>query len=66
MCLWVAYHKISVVEKNVRSTTWKPQIGHATFVMGPNPEAASGGRGATSDGGTVAQRQQEKAQHQHQ
>jgi hypothetical protein len=57
----------TLVEALVQRVQWpKDRILIPPMTRHPNPEAATGSRGTTSDGGTVAQCEQEKAQEQQQ
>jgi hypothetical protein len=55
----------TLAEALIQRIQWpKDRILIPPMMRHPNPEAATGSRGTTSDGGTAAQCQQEKAQHQ--
>jgi hypothetical protein len=57
----------TVAEALVQRIQWpKGRILIPPMMTHPNPEAATVSRGTTSDGGTIAQCQQEKAQQQQQ
>jgi hypothetical protein len=56
----------TLVEALVQRIQWpKDMIIIPPMTRHPDPEAATGSRGTTSDGGAAAQCQQEKAQQQH-
>jgi hypothetical protein len=57
----------TLAEALVQRIQWKKdRILIPPMMRHPNPESATGSRGTSSDGGTTAQCQQEKAQQQHQ
>jgi hypothetical protein len=57
----------TLVEALVQRIQWpKDMILISPMMRHPNPEAATGSKGTTSDGGTAAQGQQKKAQQQQQ